>query len=152
MTATRDDIAARGVPELLPCPFCGGEAHMRYDAGAFAECTNDQCDATGPQRLGPVSREDDVREAIAAWNRRAALSDHPAVKALVAEAEARGMERAAGIARDRTPEKHSGMTLQAHVTGRNIEEAILAEAATRRDDARAYRYRDEAATIRKENP
>ena len=30
----------------------------------------------------------------------------------------------AGIADDYTPEKHSGMTLQAHVTGRNIATAI----------------------------
>ena len=44
---------------------------MRYDDGAFAECTIDQCDATGPKRLGPVGQDDDKREAIAAWNRRA---------------------------------------------------------------------------------
>lgn len=34
------------------------------------------------------------------------------------------IEADAGIADDYTPEKHSGMTLQAHVTGRNIAAAI----------------------------
>ncbi len=46
------------------------------------------------------------------------------VEARVAEAVAKEREACALVADDHTPEKHSGMTLQAHVTGRNIAAAI----------------------------
>lgn len=43
-----------------------------------------------------------------------------------AEGYREGLEAAARVADDHTPEKHSGMTLQAHVTGRAIAAAIRA--------------------------
>lgn len=46
-----------------------------------------------------------------------------------AEGRVAGLREAAEIARDHTPEKHSGATLASHVTGRAIEDAILARAA-----------------------
>ena len=59
--------------ELLPCPFCGGEAetHATYDIetdavdGWFAWCNNDGCECN------PETREYITEaEAIAAWNTR----------------------------------------------------------------------------------
>ena len=59
---------------LLPCPFCGGPARLIHDTEsdyrAFhsyqVEC--DQCDADS---AGSADRD----KAIAAWNRRATLSE-----------------------------------------------------------------------------
>jgi len=53
--------------ELKPCPFCGNEAYLT-PSGVIAYCGNTkECDATvNPQR--------GQREAIAAWNRRATLT------------------------------------------------------------------------------
>ena len=60
--------------ELLPCPFCGGEAelHPSYDMetdsvdGWFAWCNNKECECV------PETREHFTEaEAIAAWNTRA---------------------------------------------------------------------------------
>ena len=60
--------------ELLPCPFCGGEAelHASYDMdtnevdGWFAWCNNEQCECK------PETNEYFTEaEAIAAWNTRA---------------------------------------------------------------------------------
>lgn len=60
--------------ELLPCPFCGGEAelHPSYDMetdsvdGWFAWCNNKECECA------PETREHFTEsEAIAAWNTRA---------------------------------------------------------------------------------
>jgi Lar family restriction alleviation protein len=92
-----DDLKARGVPELLPCPFCGGEASTRYIRdGREAWCRG--CGAAGASAFhGPLTIPPAEDRAIAAWNRRAARSIPRAVKALVADAEARGMERAANM-------------------------------------------------------
>lgn len=60
--------------ELLPCPFCGGEAelHASYDMdtnevdGWFAWCNNDRCECK------PETNEHFTEaEAIAVWNARA---------------------------------------------------------------------------------
>lgn len=60
--------------ELLPCPFCGGEAelHPTYDMdtsevdGWFVWCNNKECECA------PETREHFTEaEAIAAWNTRA---------------------------------------------------------------------------------
>lgn len=59
--------------ELLPCPFCGGEAvlHQTYDMdtgavdGWFAWCDNDTCECK--PETGQFFTE---AEAIAAWNTR----------------------------------------------------------------------------------
>ena len=57
---------------LKPCPFCGGEAEVRwYDGFPSASCTKCGCN-TGMNINGSE------REAIAAWNRRTILEgqDH----------------------------------------------------------------------------
>ena len=53
--------------ELLPCPFCGGEAMLQTVWRASFEAACDSCTARGPRASAPA-------EAIAAWNRR-----HPMV-------------------------------------------------------------------------
>ena len=73
-----------------------------------------------------------------------ALSAHPAVRALVAEAEARGMDRAAGIAWDEEDEtvnrtwenwgEHRNM-VTAQTVHKEIAAAIRAEAAAIRREA-----------------
>lgn len=57
-------------PEILPCPWCGGDAEV-YDCewtpGSFiVNCENSKCYAEGPRIPGR-------KEAIAAWNRVAAM-------------------------------------------------------------------------------
>ena len=60
--------------ELLPCPFCGGEAelHPTYDMdtnevdGWFVWCNNDACECK-PE----TNQHFTEAEAIAAWNSRA---------------------------------------------------------------------------------
>jgi Lar family restriction alleviation protein len=50
--------------DLLPCPFCGGKAHLVDMGDAYVDCTT--CGAEGSwNSLG------DTVAAIAAWNRRA---------------------------------------------------------------------------------
>ena len=52
---------------LLPCPFCGGEAHLgSQPGGAFVNCT--ECMASTNVLTGIANSEED---AVAAWNRRA---------------------------------------------------------------------------------
>jgi len=72
--------------------------------------------------------EQDVHKYILATPE--ALAASPEVQALIRDAyalgRADGMDEAAGIADDHTPEKHGGMTLAAHVTGRTIAAAIRA--------------------------
>lgn len=63
------------ISELLPCPFCGGEAelHPTYDIdtnevdGWFVWCNNDTCECK-PE----TNQHFTEAEAIAAWNTRAA--------------------------------------------------------------------------------
>jgi len=60
-------------PELLPCPFCGGDAVLSVTESLFMEawtevrCENDVCDATiATQGSGTGN----AKHVIAAWNRR----------------------------------------------------------------------------------
>lgn len=48
------------MPELKPCPFCGGEAELGSPI-YYVECTS--C-------MGGVPSYDSMEEAISAWNRR----------------------------------------------------------------------------------
>jgi hypothetical protein len=50
--------------DLLPCPFCGGEARLIECGDAYVECSN--CGSEGS--WNSLGRAD---LAIAAWNRRA---------------------------------------------------------------------------------
>ena len=54
--------------ELLPCPFCGGDAHLAwysYGGGQIvAECENSYC-------LSAICGSKTPEEAIARWNNRA---------------------------------------------------------------------------------
>lgn len=75
---------SREAMELLPCPFCGGAWITVVDGSTFrwrqAYC--EQCEAKGPevriQTLGDGSKEQweeqARKDAIAEWNRRAALA------------------------------------------------------------------------------
>ena len=61
--------------ELLPCPFCGGEAYIEPNSSGLVgedwpRIRCHQCDAKGP--VSDVMN--DTKPAIAAWNRRAAQS------------------------------------------------------------------------------
>lgn len=72
--------SASTVPELLPCPFCGGGARLGVVdqggeanpdfGGHFVQCENDKCHACMGLRL---ACGDDARpELVAAWNTRPA--------------------------------------------------------------------------------
>lgn len=51
--------------ELLPCPFCGGEAETWYDGALWhVICKSENCAAMSSPRFTEA-------EAIAAWNNRA---------------------------------------------------------------------------------
>lgn len=66
-------------PELLPCPFCGGEPERidfgpgdaENEGGSCIACK--QCQSSGPVEFG---RKENF---ISNWNRRAALSQQRAV-------------------------------------------------------------------------
>jgi hypothetical protein len=67
-----DDLKAPGVPELLPCPFCGEAAHVYTSQHhIFLDsigCPNEDCGVQPSTDYLPEPM------AIAAWNRRAALA------------------------------------------------------------------------------
>lgn len=57
--------------DLLPCPFCGGEAHISVSSDGYGiECANDRC---LDMMLDQLPSE---AEAIAAWNTRAERTCH----------------------------------------------------------------------------
>ena len=59
------------MPELLPCPFCGGKALIgeTLDYFWYAMCAKDDC-------LQLLNHFATKAEAITAWNTIAALADH----------------------------------------------------------------------------
>lgn len=70
-------------PELLPCPFCGGEATMRMIGNVHStrKCVV-KCSGCRYERTDAVLRYGDewlLKTAIAAWNRRTALRAAPEV-------------------------------------------------------------------------
>lgn len=65
------------LPQIKPCPFCGGPAEIEQTTGATSDhksvgfsvgCTADEADCMGYQSLTTFARRSD---AIDAWNRRA---------------------------------------------------------------------------------
>lgn len=66
---------ANGVPQLKPCPFCGGEARLYpSEAGFFVGCFNDGCavnPSSGEFVADGVWDEEQKEAAIDAWNTRA---------------------------------------------------------------------------------
>lgn len=61
--------------ELLPCPFCGGEAELESDDGAtgaqhFVECCSHECIGF----FRPYNTFATKSDAAKAWNTRAALA------------------------------------------------------------------------------
>lgn len=57
--------------DLKPCPFCGGEATLRYSLigmDAYVKCYN--CEVSTTMYKG-IDRESSEQSAVAAWNRRA---------------------------------------------------------------------------------
>lgn len=94
-------------PELLPCPFCGGEASHNGGGGScfgrfwwIVGCKTcdiwvsdpEIWDEKNPGMLDPAYP---AKWCIAAWNRR---TTSPEVAALIAEARREERERCAGIA------------------------------------------------------
>ena len=65
--------------ELLPCPFCGGEAKLHFGLAGFDDAQIDcqSCASSGPNfdespYQGEGARNYNAAEAIIAWNTRAA--------------------------------------------------------------------------------
>jgi Lar family restriction alleviation protein len=71
--------------ELMPCPFCGGDAAIRDDKyfleGVFYGCNTFECD-------GSSLWEASGAEAIAAWNTRADSAEVISLRAEVAKCHA----------------------------------------------------------------
>lgn len=62
--------------DILPCPFCGGEAHIREDRTRAAEgtvlyavsCVNEDCPGYSFMPDGDAPEDEDA--AVRKWNRR----------------------------------------------------------------------------------
>jgi Lar family restriction alleviation protein len=110
--------------DLLPCPFCGGDADLDYyhnqndDGGGAGRVVCVECGAsTSGDDFGWMTKETDKAtskaQAVTEWNTRTPASD----------GRAEGLREAAGIAYRVCAETR-------HVTlGRKCEDAILARAA-----------------------
>jgi len=57
-------------PNILPCPFCGGEAELWYDdtAGYMGGVSDDYVRCKNCRAIGTYKKSG--KEAIAAWNKR----------------------------------------------------------------------------------
>ena len=62
--------------KLLPCPFCGGEARLRYlKPLGWVQCK--KCGATSAAVSDYYEETDGKGQAVAAWNRRAQPENEP---------------------------------------------------------------------------
>lgn len=60
-------------PELLPCPFCGGNAHFEIDMDSRWEWV--ECESCGMQGNSSASLMEDCKPKLReAWNRRTPAS------------------------------------------------------------------------------
>lgn len=127
---TQEGLAAREVPELLPCPLCGVEPEYSPPSEVsdlpFIACPTVVMTPEGfDEKCGLTS------QSVAHWNKRAAL---------IREAEARGMERAAAIADHFADQDYAAMGypedggIAASGTAYMIQQEIRAEAAALRKD------------------
>lgn len=85
--------------ELLPCPFCGGEAALGSDGdfGAVVACLD--CGVTGNAYGPDYAMEDYQERAIAAWNSRTSAARIRDLEMQLAQAQAALTWRDAKIAR-----------------------------------------------------
>ena len=67
--------------ELKPCPFCStsGEERLyelssRFDGGHIAHIHCTHCGCDGPSKYSGADEHAAIRDAAAAWNRRAAAA------------------------------------------------------------------------------
>lgn len=61
---------------LKPCPFCGGEARLRYFKPlGWVQCK--KCGATSAAVSDYYEETDGKEQAVAAWNRRAQPENEP---------------------------------------------------------------------------
>ena len=128
--AAKDDA-----PGLLPCPFCGGDvrAESTY-TDATVQCTGCRAKIVRLHYIRTNTGRSAMPLVIAAWNRRTpeALAASPVVQAMLREARAEGMERGAGIVRQKG--KYSKPTESEFIAGyhaalQDVGQAIRAEAA-----------------------
>lgn len=79
-------------PELMPCPFCGGEAHLRDDVSHstayFIGCATEDC-------FGEIHWGKSEAEAVSGWNTRADLIPATPLAAALAVPEVAALVEAA---------------------------------------------------------
>ena len=79
--------------DLLPCPFCGGDAYTEiYIVEAAAGCRECQFKVTREHR---PYEYDGLPNVIAAWNRRALPAVQPAAREAALQEAANGLRKAA---------------------------------------------------------
>lgn len=76
-------------PELLPCPFCGGEARTENTAtDASVRCPTCKFSVAREHYTGTTVGWDATPRVIAAWNRRAPITPPTATEARIARLRA----------------------------------------------------------------